>query len=159
MTGASMLEFKIQGADNFKKNLRQLEQNVQLKTARAAARKAANVIRDAAKANAEKLDDPETSQSIAANIAVQQRTKELKRTGDLVFSIGVRGGSKSKSSNEKNPGGDTFYWRFIELGTSKLAATPFLQPAMKDNIAKATNTFVMEFEKGIARAVKRMKKQ
>lgn len=153
------VEFKLEGAENLQKNLKMLAGNVQLKTARAAGRKAANVIRDAAKANASRIDDPDTANSIAKNIAVQVDTKGLKRTGDLTFRIGVRGGAKSKESNEKNPGGDTFYWRFKEFGTSKMPAQPFLQPALRDNISNATDTFVREFDKGINRALKRMKKQ
>lgn len=153
------IQFKFEGTDNLRKNLDMLAGDVQLRTARAAGRKAANIIRDAAKANAATLDDPETANSIAANIVVQTSTKDLKRTGDLWFRIGVLGGARSRADNEKNPGGDTFYWRFIELGTSKLPARPFLLPALRDNIEKATQTFITEFDKGLTRAVNRMKKK
>lgn len=153
------VQFKIEGADNLRKNLKMLAGDVQLKTAWSAGKKAANVIRDAAKANASRIDDPESPNSIAKNIAIQRNTRRFKRTGDISFRIGVRGGAKSKESNEKNPGGDTFYWRFIELGTRKVSARPFMQPALRDNIANATNTFAREFDKGINRAIKRMKKK
>lgn len=152
------VEFKLDGVDALRKNLAMLSKEVQLKTARTAARKAANVIRDAAKANAERIDDTETANSIARNIVVQASAKDFKRTGDLIFRIGVRGGAKSRKDNEKNPGGDTFYWRFIEFGTSKKAARPFLLPALRDNIQSATDTFVREFDAGLNRALKRLKK-
>jgi HK97 gp10 family phage protein len=153
-----MIQFKLEGSENLRKNLKILQADLQLKTARAAGRKAANIIRDAAKSNAAQIDDPETANSIAENIVVQASAKDLKKTGDLVFRIGVRGGAKKKSTNNKNTGGDTFYWRFIELGTSRLAARPFLLPALRDNINRATTTFIQEFDKGISRATKRLKK-
>jgi HK97 gp10 family phage protein len=153
-----MIDFKIEGTENLRKNLKMLSSNVQLKTARAAGRKAANVIRQAAQENARRLDDPKTATSIAENIVVQASAKELKTTGDLYFRIGVRGGAKSKGSNKGNPGGDTFYWRFLELGTSKIPAKHFMLNAMRNNIDKATNTFIAEFDKGLNKAVNRMKK-
>lgn len=154
-----MIDFKLEGTENLLKNLKTLESDVQLKTARAAGRKAANVIRDAAKSNASQIDDPETANSIADNIAVQFVAKDFKQTGDLKFKIGVRGGARKRSDNEKNPGGDTFYWRFIEFGTRYVPARPFLRPAMRDNVDRATNTFILEFNKGINRAINRMKKK
>jgi len=162
-----MIQYKFEGVENVRKNLQMLASDVQLKTARAAGRKAANVIRDAAKSNAERINDPETAENIAENIVVQTSTKDLKRTGDIYSRIGVLGGAVgyAKKSGEikgrgaGNPGGDTFYWRFIELGTSRTPARPFLLPALTDNIQKATNTFIQEFDKGLTRAVNRMKKQ
>ena len=153
------VDFRIEGMANIKKNMMELEKDVRLKGARFAGRKASNVIRDAAIANAEAIDDSETANSIAKNIVVQFATKTFKRTGDVMFRIGVRGGAKTRKENEKNAGGDTFYWRFLEFGTSKMEAKPFLKPAMTDNIDKATNVFVSEFDRWLTRAVKRMKKK
>jgi len=150
---------KLEGVDNLLKNLKMLKSDVQLKTARAAGRKAAVVIRDAARENAARIDDSETAENIAKNIVVKQVTKELKTSGDVKFVVGVQGGAASRKGNESNPGGNTSYWRFIEFGTSKVAARPFMLPALRDNIGSATDTFMREFDAGINRALKRMKKQ
>ena len=34
-----------------------------------------------------------------------------------------------------------FYWRFLEFGTSRQPATPFLRPALSNNIDAITNKF------------------
>ena len=101
-------------------------------------RKGANVIRDAARGNAKRLDDPDTSESIAKNIAVQSGNRRRERQeGGPVMRVGVMGGARDmgkygefKGAGKGNPGGDTFYWRFLEFGTSKMAARPFMRPAM-----------------------------
>ncbi|MFX8433551.1 HK97-gp10 family putative phage morphogenesis protein, partial [Acinetobacter baumannii] len=41
--------------------------------------------------------------------------------------------------------GRVFYWRFLELGTSRQPATPFLRPALYENIEQITDKFVQVF--------------
>lgn len=54
--------------------------------------------------------------------------------------VGIRGGARDmgkygefKGAGKDNPGGDTFYWRFREFGTSNEPARPFMRPAMNEN--------------------------
>jgi HK97 gp10 family phage protein len=155
-------EFQIQGLDGVLEKMRALGPALSAKGARTAMRKAANVVRDAAKVNAAKLDDPSTPNRIADHIGVQFAAKSLKTTGDIMMRVGVRGGAKQYADNRDNrrsgrvgkkfeTGGSVFYWRFLEFGTSKMAARPFLRPALSENIDKATEVAVAELNKAIDR--------
>jgi HK97 gp10 family phage protein len=53
-----------------------------------------------------------------------------------------------------NPGGDTFYFRFLEFGTSKMAARPFIRPALSQNAQRATDVVVESLNKEIDKAIK-----
>ncbi|HEL8103645.1 TPA: hypothetical protein U0A68_004974, partial [Escherichia coli] len=55
-----------------------------------------------------------------------------------------------------NPGGDTWYWRFLEFGTEHVAARPFMRPAMNGADAEVVSTFARELEKAVDRAIRRM---
>src|SRR5690606_22168251 len=120
-------------------------------------RKAAQVIRDQARKNAEAINDPATSENIAKNIVERFSPRRYKRTGDLMFRVGVLGGARGfaaasgelQGAGSGNPGGDTFYWRFLEFGTSKHAATPFMRPAADQSAQKATDVFIREYNKAI----------
>jgi HK97 gp10 family phage protein len=54
-------------------------------------------------------------------------------------SVLKRGGANLSESGEY-AGGDAFHWRFIEFGTSKMAARPFMRPALAENIQKVSDT-------------------
>jgi len=49
-------------------------------------------------------------------------------------------------------------WHFIELGTSKMAAKPFLRPALDQNAARVLETLKRELLAGIQRALRRQRK-
>jgi HK97 gp10 family phage protein len=99
-----MDQFQIQGLDEVLKKMRAMGPGLAAKGARTAMRKAANVVRDAAKANAAALDRPETPNRIADNIAVQFSAKTLKTTGDVMMRVGVRGGAKQYANTRENRG-------------------------------------------------------
>lgn len=54
-------------------------------------RKAANVIRDRARNNAARVDDPLTKEAIYKNIVVTFSSKTFRRTGDPTFRVGIMG--------------------------------------------------------------------
>lgn len=141
------VEFNLTGLEELRAKLIKLGKDTEFKGARFAGRKAANLIKEAAKLNAAKVDNPETPNNISSNIASRFSPSEFRRTGDTKFRIGVLGGAKEGQNNDGNQGGNTFYWRFIELGTSKEMAKPFMQPALADNIDNATNEFTKQFSR------------
>jgi HK97 gp10 family phage protein len=63
-----------------------------------------------------------------------------------------------KGKGKGNPGGDTFYWRFLEFGTEHSEAKPFLRRALEDNSQKATNEFISQWDKSIDRVLKKAAK-
>lgn len=56
-----------------------------------------------------------------------RNSKIARRSGDVGVFVNVRP-AKAGNRGAKNPK-DPFYWRFLELGTKKMSARPFLRPA------------------------------
>ncbi|HAV2933049.1 TPA: HK97-gp10 family putative phage morphogenesis protein [Acinetobacter baumannii] len=123
--------------------------------ARKAMRQAMNIARDAARQKVKRLDDPATPEKIWKEIVVQNGRSRNKNT--LVMRVGVRGGARipyTNNAQNRRSGrvgktyqadGRVFYWRFLELGTSRQPATPFLRPALYENIEQITDKFVQVF--------------
>lgn len=153
------VEFSITGLDGFLGKLGSLSYDVRRKGGRAALRKAAQVLMQKAKDGAERIDDKETGRSIADNIALRWNGKLFKQTGDLGFRVGVLHGAVLKDGGDLGPNSPTPHWRLIEFGTEKMAAVPFMRPALANSISEVTNTFVTEYEKAIDRAIRRAAKK
>lgn len=153
---ADDVRFNISGIDTLLLNLRTVTDNVRKTRGRAALRKAGLVIVNAAKVNVAPHDDPDTSRSIASNIAIQWNNRRFNATGDLAFRIGVRGGARIPRGQVVPDGvtAATPHWRFLEFGTKASIAKPFLRPAMSENIARVTDTFTSELTKAIERAIR-----
>ena len=155
------VEWKIEGLQPLLNKLESLSYDVKRKGGRSALRKAAQVVQKAAKAGAEAVDDPATGRSISKNIAIRWNNRLFKRTGALGFRVGVSGGAESWRKGQvvvKDSGARTPHWRFLEFGTSKMRAQPFMRRALESNLGEATNTFVREYERAIDRAIKRAAK-
>jgi HK97 gp10 family phage protein len=153
-----MADFSVRmnGIDELSKKLEGLRYDVQKKGGRFALRKAAQVIRDAARQNAQTVDDSATGRSIARNIAEKWNNRFNKQTGDLGFRVGVSGGARLPKDNiDEGAGGPTPHWRLLELGTEKMAARPFFGKALPENAQKATDVFIDQFGRAIDRALKR----
>lgn len=181
------VQFKVDGLDALVAKLDGLSYDLKRKGGRLALRKAAQVVRDEARANALRVDDPKTSEVIAKNIVERWNGRVFRRQGDLAFRVGVLGGARAvltdrarrksarrrerlgqsslgslgeiAGSGKANPGGDTWYWRFLEFGTERTRAQPFLRPALEQNISAAMDTFVREYDKALDRAIKKAVKK
>lgn len=156
------IQYSLLGVDELLGKLDELGQDVRKKGGRFALRKAAKIVEAAAKVNANKVDDPGTGRSIADNIATRFSTRRFKRTGDLLFRVGVSYGAVLPGKGEtvdKTVNSPTPHWRLKEFGTSKMRAEPFMRPALSDNIGAATNEFIVQYDKAIDRAIKRAKKK
>ena len=149
---ADIAESRIHGLDGVVEKMRSLAPRLQRNGLRKAARKAMNIVRDAAREKARAVDDPETPEKIWKNIITQESAKEGRREGGVVMKVGVRGGaSRNQHSKDAsgNPGGDTRHWRYLEYSPAK----PFMRPALPENVAKVTDRFVSELSSEIDRAV------
>ncbi|EIC82082.1 HK97-gp10 family putative phage morphogenesis protein [Serratia sp. M24T3] len=156
---ADGIEFSLIGLDSLLGKLDTISDDLRRKGGRAALRKAANVIAEKAKANAMRVDDPHTGRSIADNIAIRWNGKVFKTTGNLGFRIGVLHGAVLKNHPDKAKNAPTPHWRLLEFGTEKMKAQPIMRPAIASGAAEAVNTFVLEYEKAIDRAIARAQKK
>lgn len=143
------VEFNIEGLDEVQEKLKRLSNPRMMKNAaRRSMRKAMAIVRDAARANAKGLDDPETAEKIWKNIAIA--AGKTRNQNEVVMRVGVRGGASFSNPNPPNTsGGDTRHWRFIEFPSVNNPGTPFMRPALQNNIQAVTNSFAENFNKEI----------
>lgn len=144
---------EITGLDEVIAKMRLLGKPKKVKNAATrSARKAMNIVNKAAKVNAKAFDDKDSGNKIWKNIV----TKAGKTRGSdkVVMKVGVKGGAK-EARGTGNSGGDTWYWRHKELGTSRQAAAPFMRPALRNNTnqveAEFKRSFLEELDKEIAK--------
>lgn len=153
------ITFDIKGLDPVLKKMRALAPALQKKGGSAALRKGAAVVRKAAIANARKFDRSETPNKIFEQIVSRTNARKGKALGGVAVSIGIKGGAKRYVNNKGNrrrgrvgdryegPGvNGLYYWRFLEFGTSRMHAQPFMLPALEDNIQPATDAVVRELD-------------
>lgn len=157
---ADKVEFSLYDPDNVLGKLKAFPVAIGKKGARFAMRKAANLVANAAKENARKLDDPQTASAIAENIAVRFSSRTFKRTGNVLFRVGVRGGAVLADQEKSRglPGKGTQHWRLLEFGTSRTRARPLMRSALENNINKATDEFIRQLDRWIGRNLKNIDK-
>lgn len=156
---AETVEFSLLGLDSLLGKLESVKYETKRKGGRSALRRAANVMAEKARHGAERLDNTETGRAISDNIAVRWNGRLFKRSGNLGFRVGVLHGAVLADGGDLSPGAPTPHWRLLEFGTEKMAAAPFMRPALADNISEITGTFITEYEKAIDRAIKRAAKK
>ncbi|HAV1655762.1 HK97-gp10 family putative phage morphogenesis protein [Enterobacter hormaechei] len=174
---ADGVEVSLTGLDSLLGKMEAVSDVTRNKAGRFALRKAANLIRDRARSNAARVDDPLTKEAIYKNIVASFGSREFRRTGNLTFRVGVMGGARQyaqtkanvrkgragrtyKTAGDKgNPGGDTWYWRMLEFGTEHAAARPIIRPAMNGIDGPVINVFAEEMEKAIDRAIRQAVKK
>jgi HK97 gp10 family phage protein len=147
---------KLTGVEELEKRLSQLEFRIGRRAASRALRKGANVIRDIARQNAQRIDDPETREVIAKNITTQAgSSRRQKAEKAVIMRVGVMGGARLKRGDNGAPGGNTTYWRMVEFGTSDTKAQPFLRPAIASGAERAISTVIAalgpEIDKEVAK--------
>ncbi len=120
-----MEELQIKGLKELDARLKKLPDVVQRRILGAATAAAARVVQKSAKSQA-----PAKTGRLKKNIVV--RTKRT-RTG-TVSRVTLR--TKGKGTDPKN----AYYGRFVEFGTKKQAARPFLRPAFDSNVNQAIQT-------------------
>ena len=143
------VELNIEGLDEVQEKLKRLGNPRLIKNAaRRSMRKAMAIVRDAARANAKGLDDPQTAEKIWKNIAIA--AGKTRNPNEVIMRVGVRGGASFSNPNPPNTsGGDTRHWRFIEFPSANNPGTPFMRPALQNNIQAVTNSFAENFNKEI----------
>jgi HK97 gp10 family phage protein len=153
------VDLNISGLDEFNKKIAELKDVKKVRSrARSAARKAMKIVQLSAQMGAAYIDDPKTREDIQKNIVI--RNGKTRDFGTVIMRVGIMGGAAVNGKTDRAklaalPGGETVYWRYIEFGTSKMPATPFMRPALQQNLQKITdefaNTFMKSTEKAIAK--------
>lgn len=150
---------KLEGVEDLKRALAEASAAIRKKAVRGALREAGKVIQSAARSAAPVLAVPTKTRkpgTVKRAIAVRA-SKFARKAGDEGVFINVRpiGTSKARvarlgKAGAANPN-DPFYWRFLELGTKKMAARPFLKAAAdskgEEAIEKFMHSVVPQIEK------------
>lgn len=186
-----MNEFKIKGLNEIQLRLKGLAGIVgdasADKAIAKATRTAAAVIARKARARARVLDRPNTPNAIYKNIRTYVMKRPQRFNADVGYRVGVLGGAKRpatavgefKGKGKDNPGGDTWYWRFLEFGRGPVSvkkakilanrvekkvfgrkvgpAAPrsFMRPAMYEAAPEAFKTFADALDKYITKAIEK----
>lgn len=152
-TSDNRLTWSIKGLADVRKRMKALPEKLQERGMKAALRAGAEKIAEAARSNASNIDDPATDESVEANITVSYSTKGSRKDQRMMYRVGVRGGAK-QGAGSGGPGGDTWYWRLVEFGTSHSGAKPFMRPAMESQAAAASEEVATRLERFLDRAAK-----
>lgn len=141
---------KISGLRELGQRMQALSADIAGKIARQATAAGAGVVRKQARQNA-----PRDTGNLQAAI-VMKRVRDIALTEEYV--VAVRKGKtkdvKAAKAGEGRLGKDAFYARFVEFGTVKLPARPFLRPALENNIGPATEAMAKRLKARIERAEK-----
>jgi HK97 gp10 family phage protein len=150
-----MMATKLQGTDDVLRKMRALPVKLQKKALNASLRKGAAIVKKAAVARAQRFDDPHTPMKVYKEIVVRTNAKAGLRAGGAMVQVGVMGGAKRYKNTKENRRkkrvggsyegpGNVYYWRFLEFGTAKMKAQPFMRPALADNADSAISAIVSE---------------
>jgi len=124
---------RIEGLDNLKRKLAEVPKAMRKRVLRNALAAGAREVRDVAKRNAPvmtlgtSLSAPYRKPGTVKQAIRVRTSKADRRAGDVGVFVNVRP-AKAGQRGAKNPN-DPFYWRFLEFGTRKMPARPFLQRA------------------------------
>lgn len=149
---------KVEGLSDLKKAIAELTGDLKRKVIRAALRDAAKPMQRAAVVAAPMLkkDHPHRLPGTLKKSIVTKASKRFRgQNGEIGVYISVakrkRLGGKAGARNPFDP----FYWRFLEFGTKKMSARPFLKPAFEANTHNAIQIFQARLKTRIDAANKR----
>ncbi|MBB1603316.1 HK97-gp10 family putative phage morphogenesis protein [Variovorax sp. UMC13] len=131
-----MVEIKLNGFDESVEKLLKLPQDLRKRALVRAMSRATRIVTKAAKANALRVDDSHTGRRIANNVQQRFASRTYKRTGDVMYRVGVATpkGRIPKGNPDEGAKGPTPHWHLVELGTENMRAEPFMLPALTSNI-------------------------
>lgn len=124
---------RIEGMDELKRKLAEVPKAMRKRVLRNALAAGAREVRDVAKRNAPvmtlgtSLNAPYRKPGTVKQAIRVRTSKADRRAGDVGVFVNVRP-AKAGQRGAKNPN-DPFYWRWLEFGTRKMPARPFLQRA------------------------------
>ena len=159
-------QIEIKGLDGLLKSLRELPKAVQGKSLQAGMRKGGNIVRDEARRRVVRATGFLSTQIVVRRANAKNRRKAGVGDGGEYFTVGVKTGKKRKYANTSRnkrqrrvgklyeESGWAYYWRFLEFGTKKMRAKPFLTPAAEARGPQAAQVIIDETRKAMERIMK-----
>ena len=152
---------KVHGLPELSQTLMKLPAELEKRVIMGALRAAAQTIRKEAIVRAPVLQIPDPRRragTLKKNISVR-RVK-----GKTAVYVGVFGASRKKIAAFKAAGGgkgannpdDPYYWKWVEFGTKKMAARPFLRPAFEAQKYEALRMFEVYMRKRLAKEARKV---
>lgn len=127
---------RIEGLRELTRALKDLPDRVAKNGLRSAVYAGARVIQTEARQRAPIAEKPkrpnQPKPGTLRRAIIMKHLREQSGRHRQVFAITVRRGKKYRNQGKKkNLSQDAWYWHFIEFGTIKMAARPFLRPALE----------------------------
>lgn len=151
-----MADVKVAGLEDLKRAVEELTADLRKRVIIGALKDAAQPIVKAAKATTAFND---RTGSVRRNIRVAASKVFQGKNGVIGVYVNVRvpkarriKGTKLRVKAKQN---DPYYWKFLELGTKKMRAHPFLKPAAEANFTAALDIFKTQLAARIVKANKR----
>lgn len=157
------LSVKVTGLKELGQRLNALERKAKNRIAVKAMRRGGVIIRDQARANAPLLKEkvPHRKRgTLKKNIIASTKPQKDGSVRTIIFVRSLKNSKiiefkgKTGKSGAYNPN-DPFYWRFVEFGTSKMPAQPFLQPAFSTKKEQASREIITTLRDDILREAKK----
>ena len=159
---AKFERMQVKGAAELVKLLNQLPARVAKNGLRNAVYAGARVVRDEAKSRAPKAAEVMPNQPPPGTLrrsVIMKHIPELSSLTRQTFFVTVRHGKKYRfQGKKKNLSQDAWYWRFIEFGTIKMAARPFLRPALEVKRQEAVDAITTRLASRIEAEAKKLAK-
>jgi len=135
---------RIEGLAQLDRALKELPQRIANRGLRASVYAGAKVIRDEARSRAPKaaqsLGPKQPPPGTLKRSVIMKQIPELSSLTRQTFFVTVRHGKKYRNQGKRgNLSQDAWYWRFLEFGTRKMVARPFLRPALESRRREAVD--------------------
>jgi HK97 gp10 family phage protein len=143
----------IAGLAELQRKLLELPQRVGRNVLRHAVAAGAAVMRDEAKANAPvyqgTVGKDHPAPGTLQKSVYMKYINELSGPERTVYFVGVRHGKARQSVGKSGKNLDAYYFRFVEFGTSKMNAEPFLRPTFDTKKDEAASVIASAISNGI----------
>ena len=149
-------QISIEGLEGLLRSLRDMPKAIQGRVVQTGMRKGGNIIRDDARRRAPRQSGFMASQIVTRRANARSRQRAGVGAGGEYFTVGVKTGRRRKYANTKRnrrngrvgrtyeEAGWAYYWRFVEFGTKKIRASPFLTPAGEAKGPEAAQVVINE---------------
>lgn len=150
---------RIEGLDELRRAMQNLPERMQKNVLSKAVNAGALIIRDDARVRVPILKIPDPRRIAGLLRRMVRSTRGVRRGTEASAFVSVRRLTKGAirkfkrltgKSGAQNPN-DAWYWRFVEFGTSKAPAQPFLRPAFDHQKERAAMAIKDELLAGIER--------